>query len=155
MSALKTVSLAIDLAQTQRDQARAAWQQVQKTHQFALDQMTQLDTYAAETEAKWLRTAQVTVSPELMRHHYQFMARLNQAMVLQKDVLANSDLKVAAAQKSAVAAEVRLASLQRFMSTRQARLQAQQQRREQKASDEFASLKSRRRTDDDAPEEDL
>lgn len=155
MSALKTVSLAIDLAQTQRDQARAFWQQVQQAHQFALDQMAQLDTYANETEAKWLKTAQVMVSPELMRHHYQFMARLNQAIVLQKDVLANSSLKVAAAQQKTVAAEVRLASLKQFLSTRQARLQAQQQRRDQKASDEFASLKSRRRTDDDVPEEDV
>lgn len=153
MSTLKTVSLAIDQAEGKRDQVRSIWQHVERSHHFAQEQMSQLDTYASETEAKWMLTAQVNVSPELMRHHYQFMARLHHAIELQKNVLDSSAKKVVDARQVALDAEVRLASLKQFLTTKEVSAQAEQVRREQKSTDEYASMRRHQGVLDELSEE--
>ena len=80
MSVLKSLALAIDLATSKRDQAGRVLVQLNRSHVFAQDQMTQLEVYAEETNAKWTTSAQISATPELMRHHYQFMGRLYQAV---------------------------------------------------------------------------
>lgn len=154
MSILKTVSLAIDQAAGKRDRVRSILQHVERSHHFAQEQMAQLDTYASETETKWMLTAQVNVSPELMRHHYQFMARLQHAIELQKSVVENSAEKVIDARQAALDAEVRLASLTQFLTTKEVSAQAEQVRREQKSTDEYASMKRHRGVFDELTEED-
>ncbi len=83
MSALKSVQLAIELATRDRDELAKVVARVERSLAFAHNQMAQLEGYAAETEAlDGLGHAQC-VSTELMRHHYQFMDRLQQAISMQ------------------------------------------------------------------------
>ena len=89
MSAIKSFLLAIEMATRKRDQANQDVMHVQSGHLFAQNQLTQLETYAAETESRWTAAAQISTSPELMRHHYQFMGRLHHAIGLQQGVLDN------------------------------------------------------------------
>ena len=77
MSAIKSLLLAIDLATRKRDQASQVVMSVQNAQMFAQQQMGQLQTYAAETEARWHAAAQVMTTPELMQHHYQFELQSN------------------------------------------------------------------------------
>ena len=65
MSALRGLSLAIELATRQREEALAALVQAQRALQGAQDQMGQLDSYAAETESRWAPGARNQIGPEI------------------------------------------------------------------------------------------
>lgn len=140
MSAIKSVLLAIEVASGKRDQAGKGLLHVQRAHLFAQDQMAQLQTYAAETEAKWATAAQVSTTPELMRHHYQFMDRLHHAIGLQVGVIESTSQKVEAAKRVLLEAEIRLSGLKQILKKKQAEMALLQARREQKQMDEFAAL---------------
>lgn len=139
MSAIKSFLLAIEMATRQRDQANQGLMHVQKSYVFAQDQMNQLETYANETESRWTTAAQNSTSMEMLRHHYQFMGRLQHAMSLQQEVLASESRKMAQAKKVVLEAEFRLVSLKQVLEKKQAGLALVQARREQKQMDEFAS----------------
>ena len=139
MSAIRSLLLAIDLATRNRDQASLFLKSVQNAQLFAQQQMGQLQTYATETEVRWQAAAQIRTTPELMQHHYQFMERLQHAMALQAGVIANAERQVESARLALVQAEVRLAGLTQLQATRQAAAGKIQMRREQMATDEFAS----------------
>lgn len=140
MSALKSVALAIDVTTQRRDQAGHYLGEAQRAYLFAQNQLAQLENYAADTEAKWGVAAQVSTSPELMRHHYQFMDRLHHAIGLQHGTLDDLKRRVAAAQQQALAAEFRLASLKQVLKKKQADLSILQGRREQRQMDDLAAL---------------
>lgn len=144
MSDQKSLLLAIDLATARRDEAQAQLQRSKQTEAFAQDQMQQLQQYAQETEQRWMQGAQVSTSPEMLQHHYQFMARLNQAIQLQEGVLINNRQRVDAARQALVQAEARLASFKQVLAIRRAALTKTRQRQEQKQMDEFASQQSQR-----------
>ncbi|NDP39195.1 MAG: flagellar export protein FliJ [Rhodoferax sp.] len=144
MSAVKSFLLAIDLATRKRDEVAQGLMRVQSAHLFAQDQMSQLEIYAAETASRWTAAAQVGTTPELLRHHYQFLDRLQQAIGLQQGVLAHESRKVAQAKQLVLQAEFRLASLKQVLKKKQAGLALIQTRREQKQMDEFAALQTRR-----------
>jgi flagellar protein FliJ len=144
MPKFRSLRLAIDLAISNRDQALAVLQTQRHNHAFAQSQMDQLQQYATETEQRWTVGAQKSTTPELLHHHYQFMARLQQAVVLQQGALATSASKVQAAEQHLLQAEFRIASLKLVLAKRQGELATTQQRQEQKQMDEFASMQTLR-----------
>lgn len=144
MHKFNSLQLAIDLAVVRRDQALAELQRLRKAHAFANSQMAQLEQYAGETEQRWTRNAQVSTTPELMHHHYQFMARLQQAISLQTNVIAGSSRAVQLSEQRLLQAEFRLASLKLVLTKRLAEVEKQKQRQEQKLTDEFAALQTLR-----------
>ena len=144
MTGQRSLLLAIDLATARRDEALAQMQQNVQAETFAQDQMHQLKQYASETEQRWLQGAQVSTSPEMLHHHYQFMSRLNQAIQLQEGVLLSHQQRVEAARQVLLSAEFRLASFKQVLASRQATVNKARQRQEQKQMDEFASQQSQR-----------
>lgn len=144
MPKFRSIRLAVDLAIAKRDQALAVLQTQRRNHAFAQSQMDQLQQYATETEQRWTVAAQKSTTPELLQHHYQFMARLQQAVVLQQEALVTSTSKVQAAEQQVLQAEFRIASLKLVLAKRQGELATLQQRQEQKQMDEFASMQTLR-----------
>lgn len=144
MSAVKSVLLAIEVATGKREQVAKGLLHVLRTHTFAQDQMAQLESYASETEARWAAAARISTTPELMRHHYQFMDRLHHAIGLQIGVLENTARNVELAKRLLLEAEFRLASLKQVLKKKQADMRFLQTRREQKQMDEFAAQRSGR-----------
>lgn len=140
MSALKSVVLAIGVATRQRDLAGKQLVQAQRTCQFAQGQLDQLESYAADSESRWMASAQISMSPELLQHHYQFMDRLRHAIGLQYGVMGDLERQRDAVKKVALDAEFRLAGLQRVMHKIQADLAKVMAKREQKQMDEFAAM---------------
>ena len=141
MSDLRSLTLAIEVATRKRDEADQALVQARRAVQFAQGQMDQLESYAADTEARWATANATTVSAELMLHHQQFMQRLRHAVGLQSGVLADLQRQVETARQRRVQEEVRLAAFEQLLKkkrTEQARLA---DRREQKQMDELAVLK--------------
>jgi flagellar FliJ protein len=143
MSVTRSILLAIDLATRKRDQANQVVMGAQRAHLFAQQQMSQLQTYADETESRWNAAARISTTPELMQHHYQFMDRLHHAIGLQEMALGNSNRKVDAAKKLALDAEFRLGSLKQILKKKQSDMNILQSRREQKEMDEFAAMQTR------------
>ena len=146
MSQLRSIELAIELATRQRDDLAKAAAGEAKTLQFAQGQLSQLEGYAAETDARWVHTGNEGRSAELLRHHYQFMERLQHAIGLQSGVMANTGQQVEAARKLVLQAEYRLAGLNQVLKARQSQVKQVQQRREQRQTDEFAAILYARKT---------
>ena len=144
MSGQKTLLLAIDLATTRRDEAQAHLQSLLHAQAHAQDQMQQLQQYAVETEQRWLQGAQISTTPEMLRHHYQFIGRLDQAIQMQEGVLANHAQRIEAARQLLLQAECRLGSFKQVLATRRLAMAKTRQRQEQKQMDEFASQQSQR-----------
>jgi len=140
MSALKSVALAIDVASRQRDQAGKLLMQAQRACQYAQGQLDQLQSYAADSESRWMAAAQISMAPELLQHHYQFMNRLRHAIGMQDGVMADLQRQLDAAKKRSLQAEFRLAGLQQVLKNKQAEQAAVMARREQKQTDEFAAM---------------
>lgn len=145
MTTFKSLVLAIDLATSQRDQALTQLQAAQRALAFAQGQMNQLQQYAQETDQRWMTGAQVSTTAELMRHQYQFMGRLNQAIALQNGTIEGANRRVAGAQQALVQTELRLASLKQVLGQRQLAQARTQHRQEQKQMDEFAAQQTQRR----------
>lgn len=146
MSALKSVQLAIVVATQKRDQAGKGVVYAKRALMFAQDQMAQLETYAAETELKWSAAARATTTPELLRHHCQFMDRLHQAIGLQKGALVDAGRRVEVEKKHLLEAEFRLANLGQVLKKKQDAVDLLETRRDQKQMDEFAALRRNQST---------
>lgn len=141
MSSLNAFQVAVELAERRRDAARQALKAMQDAHQAAQAQLDQLAGYAAETQGRWGMRAGAAVQPEVMHHHYHFMGRLDHAIGLQTGVVRGQDVRVDKARQALLEAELRLASLRKVLERRRAELALQQQRREQKQTDERAALR--------------
>jgi flagellar FliJ protein len=144
MSDLRSVLLAIEHATLRRDEFAKAAARVERSLGFARDQMAQLEGYAVDTDGRWTGSATRTLSVELVRHHYQFMNRLQQAIGLQSGVVANVGLQLEQAKTNLLQAEFRLSGLKQILKARQAAVQLDKRRREQRHTDEFAALQHAR-----------
>ena len=143
MSTLNALTVAVEVASRKRDEARRLLQDAQGAQQAAQDQLNQLQGYARETEGRWGMRADAAVQPEVMFHHYQFMDRLGHAVGLQTGVVSDHASRVQGATRTLLEAELRLASLRKVVEKRQQDHERQQMRREQKQTDERASIQVR------------
>lgn len=143
MSTLNALTVAVEVASRKRDEARRLLQDAQGAQQAAQDQLNQLQGYARETEGRWGMRADAAVQPEVMFHHYQFMDRLGHAVGLQTGVVSDHASRVQDAARTLLEAELRLASLRKVVEKRQQDHERQQMRREQKQTDERASIQVR------------
>jgi flagellar FliJ protein len=145
MSKFHAIELAIALAIRQRDALALKHAQTIRNLNFGKSQLVQLTGYAADTDARWSAggTA-VALSAELIRHHYQFMERLQSAVQMQTGVLANLEAQVAAAHKVLLTAEYKLAGLENVLKSRKLQHAGVLARREQLTTDEFAALRHAR-----------
>lgn len=144
MSTLRALGLAIELATEKRDEAGRQLMQAQRAYQFAMNQLGQLESYAADSEARWMSSAQVSVHTGVLQHHYQFMERLRHAIGLQDGVLADQQRQMDAARQRVQEAEAKLAGLKKVLARKQTEIVKTQARREQKQMDEFAAMQHAR-----------
>jgi flagellar FliJ protein len=144
MSQLRSVLLAIEHATIHRDALAQAAAAVDRNLQFARQQLAQLEGYAADTDARWIGSATREISAQIIRHQYQFMDRLQQAIVMQTGVIAGVVSQLDQAKANLLQAEFRLAGLTQILKTRKAGLLRVKQLREQRQMDEFAAMQHAR-----------
>lgn len=144
MSALRSLVLAIELATEKRDEAGRHLMQAQRAYLQGQNQLEQLANYATDSEARWVSSAQVSMSTGILQHHYQFMDRLHHAIGLQDGVLANLQQQVEVERKRVQEAEMRLAVLQKLLAKKQMERAMLMARREQRQTDEFAAMQHAR-----------
>lgn len=144
MSALRSLALAIELATEKRDEAGRHLMQAQRAYLQGQNQLEQLANYAADSEARWVNSAQVSMTTGILQHHYQFMDRLHHAIGLQDGALANLQQQVELEKRRVQEAEMRLAVLQKLLAKKQMERAMVMARREQRQTDEFAAMQHAR-----------
>ena len=141
MSSSNGLLIAVDMALSARDAARQVMREMQAASDAAAAQLEQLSIYARDTDLRWGMQAQSLVLPEVMHHHYQFMARLGHAIDLQTRVTQDYLTRLQACRQRLLQAELRLTSLKKLTDKRALDASVAQQRRDQKQTDELASYK--------------
>jgi flagellar protein FliJ len=134
------LQLAIDLAVQQRDKCLAALGHAQGRLRMGQHQQDQLQSYANDTDARWASGASVAISAELVRHHYQFVGRLQHAIGMQEGVIANLVRQQEASRRDLAQAEAKVAGLRKVLASRLDAVQRVEQRREQAQMDEMAAM---------------
>jgi flagellar protein FliJ len=140
----------IEIAERRRDEALAECARLQTEQRHAQEQMDQLVTYADEANRRWAERGAAGVDVTLLMHHRQFMAKLDNAMAFQQDVLADRAQRVQRATAAVQEAERDLASLRKYAARQIEAWQQTLQRREQKHTDEMAQNIHRRRLENDS-----
>lgn len=131
--------LAISLAERQRDAVLRSLAQAQQQVQSALDQLEQLRSYAGDTDQRWVHTGSTGLSVELLKHHYQFSGRLQQAISMQDGVIANLERQADGVKQQLLKAEGRLSGLKTVLEQRRRDTEVRERRREQARMDEMAA----------------
>jgi flagellar FliJ protein len=150
MSKLSSIRLAIELATRERDQFAKNHAHALGSVDFARGQLSQLVSYASDIDHRWVGVGAGALSAEMVRHHYQFMDRLQTAIALQEEVVANFLRQADLAHKTLLKAEVKLSGLGQLLKAREAMQDMAQRRREQAETDEFASQRFLRARADNA-----
>lgn len=139
MSTSNALQLALELAQKRRDDAARVLAQTRHKLAAATGQLEQLENYARECTDRWAgRSACCT--PDALRQHYGFMERLTHAIGLQSGTIAAHERSVSRDLESLRTAESRVESLRQLVQKRDRELVRVASRREQKQSDEQATL---------------
>lgn len=139
MTAIRSFDLAIELAIQRRDAAVRKLAAVQQALTHAEAQLKQLTDYVAETDARIVRQVDRPLSMEVLRHHYQFMGRLQDAIQLQAEAVRGAQRHIEGARAELAKAETAVLGLVKVRDARLAEMRWARGRREQAASDELAT----------------
>jgi flagellar FliJ protein len=156
-SNLTSMELATSLARRLRDQALQDFNVSQQQLQFEQNQLQQLQSYSDETQARWVTQSRGHATPELMRHYYQFMDKLQQAVVMQTQIVRDAVHRVDMRQAALMQSEATLSGRETLCDQIRAGQRRLAHQREQKLLDEMAAQQYRRqhRPDDHGGEHGL
>ena len=145
MNNFRGIQLAIELAIKQRDTFQRRVAVLERNVVAAKAQFGQLQSYAVDKDSGWMHAQSDGFSAEIVRHHYQFVSRLQQAIGMQAEVVTHALAQVEVAKKSLAAAEIRLEGLRQVLNRRLNVKAMLVTRRDQKTTDDFASQSYARR----------
>lgn len=128
----------LQIAERERDETAAVLQQALEAERRLNQQLQQLLQYRAEYEARSPAAGGRATSIELLRCHQGFMQRLDHALSQQRGVLMAAEQRVLQQRELLLAQEMRVAGVVKLMQRRAREHDAQQQRQDQRRSDELA-----------------
>ncbi len=144
MATERQLDKVLEVSGMRRDDCLRALGQARQALDQGRQQLEQLQSYANESQTRWNHRASQGVTAQLLYHHRQFMARIDEAARFQQDVLKRLEAEVQRCEQLAFEAERELAALNKFAERkRQATLQALE-RQDQKHNDEMAANAHRR-----------
>lgn len=144
MATEQQLDTVVEVAGMRRDDCLRALGQARHALDQGRQQLQQLESYARESEARWKHRASQGVTAQLLHHHRQFMARIDEAARFQQDVLLRLEAEVQRCEQLTQEAERELAALNKFAERKRlAALQALE-RQDQKHNDEMAANAHRR-----------
>lgn len=135
---LKSLRTVIGVATTRRDNAGLALANARRQLAAAQDQLAQLTQYVDEGQAKWGQKAAQGVTPVLMQHQRQFMAKIEEAIRFQTNVVQQRQTQLNRALEALQAAEQALAKIQKVEHITLDHIAKIAKKTDQKATDEMA-----------------
>ena len=139
MSILQPLMSLLGQVERERDDLALACQRAAQAQQTAAAQAQQLLSYRRDYEQRWAHQFRTDGRMELVNCYRGFMERLTQAVDQQCAVAARAGTELENARVALREGEMRVASVRKLIERRVAEAHVTAQRREQKASDEFAS----------------
>ena len=145
-SSTDTLSLLLERAEGERDAAAQALHAASAQAQAARAQADGLAGYRQEYKQRWAQSFARSTTIDIVSCYQSFGQRLDQAVDTQGHVANHADQRQARAREALRQAELRVAALRQLIARRQADAAKVAQRREQRATDEFAARAHLRRT---------
>lgn len=139
MSALQPLLALLALAERERDASLAARQRAARAAEVATNQASQLVGYRSDYEQRWTTQFRTEGTMPVVHCYQGFMNRLGQAVTHQEQVIRRSTDQLDEAERVLREHELRVASVRKLIEKRQLELRQSTDRREQKATDEFAA----------------
>ena len=141
-----TLSLLLERAEGERDVAARALHNAGQQAQAAHAQHGELTGYRQDYQQRWTQSFAQGTTMSLVGCYQSFGQRLDQAVTTQGHVASHADQRQVRARDALQQAELRVAALRQLIARRQAEAAKVAQRREQRATDEFAARAHLRRT---------
>lgn len=145
-SGTDTLSLLLERAEGERDAAAQALHAAGLQAQAAHAQHGELAGYRQDYQQRWTQSFAQGTTMSLVGCYQSFGQRLDQAVTTQGHVASHADQRQVRAREALHQAELRVAALRQLIARRQAEAAKVAQRREQRATDEFAARAHLRRT---------
>lgn len=137
----------LEHAERERDEALAALLQTEDATRRMRVQAEQLLAYRDDYRQRHPAQGGRSASIELIRHHQNFMLRLEQALQQQQGQVQSAEARCVALRSALVALETRVASVRKLLDRRGQTARQNAARQEQRRSDEAAQQQHRRRED--------
>ena len=144
-SGTDTLSLLLERAEGERDEAARALHTAGKQAEAARAQHGELSGYRQDYQQRWTETFAQGTTMSIVDCYQSFGQRLDQAVTTQNHVANHADQRQVRAREALRQAELRVAALRQLIARRQAEAAKVAQRREQRATDEFAARAHLRR----------
>jgi flagellar protein FliJ len=139
MNALQPLFALLAVAEGERDHSLAECRRAARSAEIASQQGEQLIGYRSDYEQRWTTRFRTEGSMPVVHCYQGFMNRLGQAVSHQDQVIRKAAEQLAAAEQSLRQHELRVASVRKLIERRELELRVSADRREQKATDEFAA----------------
>jgi flagellar FliJ protein len=137
---LQVLTLLLERAAAERDEAAQALQGALAQANNARHQHEQLTSYRQEFQQRWTSSfTSQAAAMDIVGCYQSFGQRLDQAVHSQHHVSSHADSRVEQARQRLLAAELRVAGIQKLIELRQAEQRQAAQRLEQRHADEFAA----------------
>lgn len=141
-----TLSLLLERAEAERDNAAQALHAASAQAQAARAQHGELAGYRQDYQQRWTQSFAQATTMDIVGCYQSFGRRIDQAVDTQSHVANHADQRQNRARDALREAELRVAALRQLIARRQAEAAKADQRREQRASDEFAARVHLRRS---------
>ena len=142
MKRLQLLQLLLEREESRRDEVRAILRSAHGNVEAQQQQADGLKTYRSDYCAKWSANFQQAAQMEILRSYHGFLARLDQAISQQANVVAHAQRAVDAAKQRLLEKQIRVATVERLIERRKDLLARIADRREQKNLDELASRRT-------------
>lgn len=136
---LQTLTVLLERAEAERDEAMRAFQEAQQRASHARDQHGQLAQYRSDYQTRWTQTFAQRGTMDIVGCYQTFGLRLNQAIDQQHNVSSYADQRANMAREQLHSCELRVASIKKLLDRRRLEARQRVQRQEQKATDEMAA----------------
>ena len=142
MKRLQLLQMLLERECKRRDEVQSILRSAHANLDAQQQQADGLKTYRSEYCAKWSANFQQAAQMEILRSYHGFLARLDQAITQQANVVAHAQRAVDAAKQRLLEKEIRVKTVERLIERRKALLARIVDRREQKNLDEMAARRT-------------
>ena len=142
MKRLQLLQMLLERECKRRDEVQSILRSAHANLDAQRQQADGLKTYRSEYCAKWSANFQQAAQMEILRSYHGFLARLDQAITQQANVVAHAQRAVDAAKQRLLEKEIRVKTVERLIERRKALLARIVDRREQKNLDQMAARRT-------------
>jgi len=141
-SNLQVLSILLERAESERDEALRLFQDAEKRAQQARQQHGELSQYRSDYQQRWSQQFASRGTMDIVACYQSFGGRLDEAINSQGNITQYADQRMAVSRDKLREAEMRVASISKLIERRRLEANRAIQRQEQKACDEQAARSS-------------